>query len=136
MEQFISSTEETTRDRLEVAVLEDDNDIVCETANNMIEIKSILGLEVKVSEPPDDWLQDRIKTEFAEPEIFEEIDNPGEWGCYTKFHSKTKGKDIKRGFYSHHALPTGARPVPPDAEGKRHLAGWEFHYKVWANNES
>ena len=113
IEQLISSVEESTRERREVVVLEDDNEIICETGNNMIEIKRGLGIEVKVSEPPVDWVPDRIKTEMFKPESFEEIDNPGEWGPYTfraKFHNKAKGKDIKRNQYSHHALPTGARP--------------------------
>ena len=32
-----------------------------------------------------------------------------------------------------HSLPTGARPVPEDAEGKRQSAGWDFHYEKWTN---
>ena len=62
MEQFISSAEESTMERREVVVLEDDNEIICETGNNMIEIKIGLGIEVKVSEPPVDWVPDQIKT--------------------------------------------------------------------------
>ena len=113
---------------------EEDNEKFCDIPENMVEIKRGLGPEVKVSQPPADWVPDRVKVESAEPEFFVEIDNPGQWGPYTfrpKFHQKAKGKDVKKGQYSHHALPTGARPVPANGEGKRQKAGWDFHYTGW-----
>jgi hypothetical protein len=128
--QVFASALESASEQLEVLVLEDDADIICNTPQNMIEIKTGLDPEVKLSEPPADWVLERIKVEFAEPESFIEVDNPGGWGQYTfhpKFHRQAKGKDIKKGHYSHHALPTGARPVPAGANGKREKAGWEFH---------
>jgi hypothetical protein len=33
--------------------------------------------------------------------------------------------------YAHHSLPTGARPMPVNPEGKRVVNGWEFHYEKW-----
>jgi hypothetical protein len=137
-DEFFASALESASERLEVLVLEDDADIIGDTPHNMIEIKRGLDPEVKVSEPPADWVPERIKVEFAEPELFVEVDNPGGWGQYTfrpKFHRQAKGKEIKKGHYSHHALPTGARPVPADADGKREKAGWEFHYQGWSNVE-
>jgi hypothetical protein len=44
-----------------------------------------------------------------------------------KFHNKANRKDIKKGQYFHHVLPTGARPVPAEDEQKREKAGWSFH---------
>ena len=137
LEELNLSAEESTRDRLKVAVLEDDDGIVCDSENNMVEIRKRLGMHVKVSSPPDDWKPDRIKTDMSEPASFEDIDNPGGWGPYTfraKFHQKAKGKDIKKGQYSHHAVPTGARPVPADADGRREAGGWDFHYRGWKNS--
>ena len=40
----------------------------------------------------------------------------------------------KKGDYMHHQLPTGARPVPKNAEGHREIGGWEFHYGKLVNN--
>jgi hypothetical protein len=105
----------------------------------MIKIKRSLAPEVKVSAPPANWVPDRIKLECAKPASFLVIDNPGRWGQYMfcpKFHNKAKGKDIKKGQYSHHVLPTGARQVPADNQGKREKAGWAFHCKGWSNCEN
>jgi hypothetical protein len=118
---------QSVNDRLENVILEDNSDILCDTPHNMIEIKRGLGTEVKASAPPADWVPDRIKVECEEPASFLDIDNPGDWGQYTfcpKFHNKAKGKAVRKGQYSHHALPTGARPVPANNKGKgRRLGG-------------
>jgi hypothetical protein len=58
---------ESASDRREVVVLEDNEDIVCDSPHNMIEIKRGLAPEVKVSAPPADWVPDCIKLECAEP---------------------------------------------------------------------
>jgi hypothetical protein len=137
--ELFASMFESASDRREVVVLEDDKDIVCDSPHNMIEIKRGLAPEVKVSAPPADWVPDHIKLECAEPSSFLVIENPGGWGQYPfcpKFHNKAKGKDIKKGQCSRHALPTGARPAPVDNEGKREKAGWAFHYRVWSNHEN
>jgi hypothetical protein len=133
--ELFASVLESARNRREVVVLEDDDDILCDTPHNMIEIKRGLAPEVKV---PADWVPDRVKLECTEPASFLVVDNPRGWGQYTfclKFHNKAKGKDIKKGQYSHHVLLTGARPVPAEDEGKREKAGWAFHYKGWSNHE-
>jgi hypothetical protein len=131
--ELFSSVLESASDRCEIVVLEDDEDILCDSPHNM---KRGLAPEVKVSSPPADWVPDRVKLECAEPASFLVLDNPGGWGQYTfrpKFHNKAKEKDIKKGQYSHHALPTGARPVLADDKGKREKAGWNFLYKGWSN---
>jgi hypothetical protein len=130
-DEFFASALDLASECREVLVLEDNADIICDTPHNMVKIKRGIDPEVKVSEPPADWVLEQINFEFAEPEPFIEIDNPGRLGKYTfrpKFHRQAKGKDIKQGHYSHHALPTGARPLPADVDRKREKAGWEFHY--------
>jgi hypothetical protein len=137
--ELFSSVLEPASDQREIVVLEDDDDILCDTPHNMIKVKRGLAPEVKVSAPPADWVPDRVKLECAEPASFLVIDNPGGWGQYTfcpKFHNKAKGKDIKKGQYCHHVLPTGARPVPAEGKGKREKAGWNLHYTGWSNPEN
>ena len=56
------------------------------------------------------------------------MDNPGQWSRYfyrPKFNPKGGNK------YVHHVLPTGARPVPADGEGKGKRDAWEFNYAGW-----
>lgn len=63
---------------------------------------------------------------------FAQVDNPGKWSQFTfrpQFTGTLKKGDIK---YSHHSLPTGATPVPLDENGKRCVAGWDFHYQGWS----
>jgi hypothetical protein len=47
VQEFLESYKETSKERCDVAVLEDD-DIVCDIANNMIEIKRGLGPDLAV----------------------------------------------------------------------------------------
>ena len=57
------------------------------------------------------------------------IDNPGGSSNYT-YHAKFKGqKNIDS--YLYHEMPTGAQPVPADAERKRTAGGFDFHYNGW-----
>ena len=89
-----------------------------------------------MSQRPDDWTPKAPNKAAGEPELAA-IDKPGEWDMYTyrpRFCSKAK-KDFKKGQYTHHALPTGARPVPADDTGSRQKAGWEFHYQKWTNED-
>ena len=127
-----------TKERLEVLIkMEDDTDeIVNDCDTNSILVVKGLGKEVAVSQRPDDWTPKAPNKAAGEPELAA-IDNPGEWDMYTyrpRFCSKAK-KDFKKGQYTHHALPTGARPVPADDTGSRQKAGWEFHYKKWTNED-
>lgn len=62
---------------------------------------------------------------------FEAIDNPAKWSEFTfrpHFTGTVKKNDIK---YAYHCLPTGATPVPLNADGNRSVGGWDFHYKDW-----
>jgi hypothetical protein len=126
-------------ERLEVLVKEDSNDLVGDHEGNMTLVVKGLGVEVSVYAKPDDWLIKKPKTkmEAGEPEsIF--VDNPCNCSDFTycpKFAAKAKGKDIKKGQYTHHLLPTGAMPVPADAAGNRKKAGWDFYYDRWYNQE-
>ena len=125
---------------LEVLVKKEDcNNLVDDHEENMTLVVRGLGEEVSVYSEPADWLvkKPKRKTEAGEPE-FSEVDNPGAWKDYTyrpKFALKAKGKDVKKGQYTHHALPTGAMPVPADAEGNRKKAGWDFHFDKWYNTD-
>ena len=126
-------------ERLEVLMKEDCNDLVGDHEGNMTLVVKGLGAEVSVYSEPDDWLikKPKRKTEAGEPESMF-VDNPGNWSDYTyrpKFAAKAKGKDIKKGQYTHHALPTGAMPVPADTAGNRKKAGWDFYYDKWYNPE-
>ena len=61
---------------------------------------------------------------------FAEVDNPGGWSEFT-YRPKFGGSG--GGPYLYHALPTGARPVPLQPNGKRKVGGWDFHYQGWEN---
>ena len=120
-------------ERLEVLMPDSGIDIVADTKTNSLVVE-LLGKEVSVSKPPNDWKPKPPKIEFEEP-LFVEVDNPGAWCEFTfrpKYLPKKVG-NVRKGTYSHHALPTGARPVPPDAEGNRRIAGWDFYYDKWSN---
>jgi hypothetical protein len=72
----------------------------CDTPENMVEIKRGLGPKVKVSQPPADWVPDRVKAESTKPEFFVEIDNPAN-GDHTlsvlNFTRKQKERTLRRG---------------------------------------
>ena len=89
---------------------------------------------IKIPSAPNDWKVPTVQTAKGEPD-FDSVDNPGEWPryCYRPVFVKG-GKDA--GKYKHHQLPTGARPVPADGEGKREMNGWKFHYKGWESTEN
>lgn len=88
---------------------------------------------VKVPRVPDEYVAPEAKHDRNEPS-FNTIDNPGEWPRYCfqpKFASRSNTSE-----YKHHAMPTGAVPVPKDANGKRKINGWEFHYNGWSNPDA
>lgn len=86
--------------------------------------------EIKISRPPADWNAPKVEDKRGEPK-FEDVDNPGDWPRYC--FKPVFGGRSKTTKYQHHALPTGAIPVPADDDGKRLKNGWEFHYKGWQN---
>lgn len=65
---------------------------------------------------------------------FEDVDNPGGWShhSFQPKHKRTKQGKITECLC--HALPTGATPVPLE-NGKREVAGWEFHHQGWENRD-
>jgi hypothetical protein len=63
---------------------------------------------------PSDWTPPIAKTEKGEP-TFESVDNSGQWPEFTYQSKFLKTGDKK---YAHRALPTGARPVPINQQGK------------------
>jgi hypothetical protein len=68
--KLFSSVLKSASDRREIVVLEDNDDILCDTPHNMIEVKRGLAPEVKVSAPPANWVPDRVKFEYTEPASF------------------------------------------------------------------
>jgi hypothetical protein len=82
---------------------------------------------MNIPDTPPEWVPPTQKTEQGEP-AFAEVDNPGGWSQYIfrPEFGTTAPKQYKR-----HSLPTGAQPVPANAEGKRIVDDWEFHYKGW-----
>ena len=91
---------------------------------------------VKYHTVPPDWKPANRKDEKEPP--FDQVDNPGNWPefCF-KPHYKTKGKGKNIKYeYTHHALPSGAQPVPVDpATNKRTQGGYEFFYNGEFNAE-
>jgi hypothetical protein len=54
-----------------------------------------------------------------------------------QIHSSIKVfKNRRDKKYAHHALPTGARPILFNQQGKRVVDGWEFHYEKWESPET
>jgi hypothetical protein len=83
-----------------------------------------------VPSTPTDWEPPAPNTSKGEPD-FSMLDNPGDRTPFTfrPDFDKTNPKQYKK-----HSLPTGATPVPADAEGKRSHSEWEFHYKGWTGD--
>lgn len=100
---------------------------VCRT-----ELNNLVTKDVKIYKPPADWTIPSTRRDRDEPD-FKEVDNPGNWPQYC-FRPKFKKQPDKEVKYSHHQLPTGAVPVPLNAEGKRVVNGWELHYNGWTNH--
>jgi hypothetical protein len=118
--------DESLHDRLECLVNNEGLE-VSDCEHNRILLKKGLAPEVSMPSVPSDWIPSIVKAEKGEP-TFQLVDNPGKWPEFTY-----RSKFLKTGAkpYAHHSLPTGARPVPADQEGKRVVDGWEFHYEKW-----
>jgi hypothetical protein len=82
---------------------------------------------VNFPEPPADWVVPLPNIEKGEP-MLSDVDTPGEW------HESTYTSKMEKGNCKHHAIPTGAVPVPPEANGNRIVNGWTFNYRGWADN--
>jgi hypothetical protein len=124
-----SAVEEALEDRLNVLLRKEDvDDCVKDDEKNVFLLRKGLN-GIKITMVPDDWKKPSVKYDKGEIE-WKDVDNPGDWLEFTyrpKFNAKT-------GNYVAHMLPTGARPVPKDVEGKRIHDGWEFHYKDWKSD--
>ena len=81
--------------------------------------------------PPDSWQPNKPRN--GEPEDWNTIDNPGGW---SKYSFQAKHKYEKKGEYMYHCVPSGATPVPKDADGNRISNGWNFHYQDWHAGET
>jgi hypothetical protein len=111
-----SAVEEALEDRLNVLLRKEDVDdcVKDDEKNGFLLRKGLNG--IKITMVPDDWKKPSVKYDKGEIE-WKDVDNPGDWLEFTyrpKFNAKT-------GNYVAHMLPTGARPVPKDVEGKRWL---------------
>ena len=106
---------------------------------------------------PDNWNPTKQKKDKGEPN-FSDVDNPGGWDkfVYRPTFAKRKRKVKKRhdngdteteseeeeaddedvGKYIHHALPTGAVPVPADNNGDRKVKDYQFFYKGWTKQNT
>jgi hypothetical protein len=108
---------------------QDDNETVeYKDANSFIMTRNNQRVAVdpliKLPSPPDTWLPPLPKVDKGET-MYDEVDNPGDWQEYTYCAKFEKGR------YNHHCIPTGAKPVPANSDGERHMNGWDFHYKGW-----
>jgi hypothetical protein len=126
-----SCYDEALRDRLECLIKKEGPE-VDDGEWNGYKLKKGLPAEVSMPSVPSDWTPPIAKIEKGEPE-FKDVDNPGRWPEFT-YRSKFEKAGEKKGQYAHHSLPTGARPVPANQEGKRMVDGWEFYYDKWVSD--
>jgi hypothetical protein len=79
--------------------------------------------------PENGWTPPTLK---ANEVPFNEVDNPGQWSRYTFRPVFEKQEKRSTGKYLHHAIPSGAVPVPKDPiTKKRVVGGYEFFYQGW-----
>ena len=95
-----------------------------------LQLEDAMMSDVKIATPPPDWTAPTAQEARGEPK-FEDLDNPGLWPQYC-FRPVFSGR-TSTSKYKHHALPTGAMPVPKNDDGFRKFNGWEFHYNGWKN---
>jgi hypothetical protein len=124
--------EEALRDYL-LILIKNGGEEVSDIESNRILLKKSLAVEVSMSSIPSDWTPPIAKAEKGEP-TFERVDNPGE--CCPQFTYRPKFQKTGTKNYAYHSLPTGARPVLADPQGKRVVGDWEFHYEKWNSDEA
>jgi hypothetical protein len=105
--------------------------IITEGNVKNLELTNLMKGDVKIAKPPSDWSSPIAQEARGEPK-FEDVDNPGSWPQYC-FRPVFNGRS-NSARYKHHALPTGAIPVPKNDEGIRKINGWSFHYNGWTNS--
>ena len=86
---------------------------------------------IKIHSTPPQWKAPAHALKRGEPK-WNNVDNPGDWPqyCFAPVFADRK----KTSKYLHHALPTGALPVPKNRNGDRICNEWKFHYKGWKND--
>ena len=108
------------------------NVIMEDDGHSVVDVTGDDVMDVKIPAPPADWKAPLVQQVREEPN-FEEIDNPGNWPRYCfrpSFLGTSRSRSSK---YKCHSLPTGAIPVPKNADGKRVMGDWTFHYDGWSN---
>ena len=95
-----------------------------------LQLEDAMMSDVKIASPPPDWTAPSAQESRGEPK-FEDLDNPGLWPQYC-FRPVFSGR-TSTSKYKHHALPTGAMPLPKNDDGFRKVNGWDFHYNGWTN---
>jgi hypothetical protein len=106
------------QDDNETLEYKDANSIIMARKNQQMTVDPV----IKLPSPPYTWLPPLPKVDKVEP-MYDEVDNHGDWKEYTYCAKFEKGR------YKYHCIPTGAKPVPVNSDGERHMSGWEFHYK-------
>jgi hypothetical protein len=97
-----------------------------------LDLKKGIG-ELSIPKPLDNWDPEDAdqKAQGRGAPSWKSMYNPGEWSEFT--YRGFKFKAGKNGPYQYHSIPTGARPVPDNLQGKRVITGdngdWELHYK-------
>jgi hypothetical protein len=130
MKELGMGVEEAIQDQLVQLVQgEDVEGSVSDDLPNWI-LKKGIG-ELSIPKPPDDWnpVDADVKAQARGAPSWKSMDNPGEW---PEFTYRAKFKKGKNAGYTHHCIPTGARPLPANSEGKRTVQDWELHYKGWS----
>jgi hypothetical protein len=94
----------------------DDNTVIL-ARNNM---NMAVDPRMRLPEPSPEWVPPWPKVEKGEP-MFYDVENTGNRQEFTFTAEMEKGR------YTHHCLPTGAVPVPPNDDGEREINGWKSH---------
>jgi hypothetical protein len=121
--------EEAIQDQLVQLVEDDVEGLVSDDLHNWI-LKKGIG-ELSIPKAPDTWdpVDADEKAQARGAPSWKSMDNPGEW---PEFTYRPKFKKGRNAGYTHYSIPTGARPLAANSEGKRVIKDWELHYKGWS----